>query len=194
MIIDCLGQACPLPVIRTKQAIKAGIDTNVEVLVDNEIATENLAKMSNQLGLDCKVTKENEKLYHVFITGEYKEECKECAEMTVDKGYVVVLSSDKMGDGDYTLGHKLVESFVYALSEQDELPKFVICYNAGVRLTTQNQKTIEDLKNLENKGVEILSCGLCLDYYNLKSEVKVGQISNMYRIVELCRQYRVLRP
>lgn len=194
MIIDCLGQACPLPVIRTKQAIKANAGQKIEVLVDNLIATENLGKMASQMGLTCKVEKENETLYHVFIEGEYKEQSIECAPMSLDNGYIVVLASDKMGEGEEVLSHKLVESFVYALSEQDELPKYVICYNSGVRLTTQNTKTVEDLKHLEEKGVEVLSCGLCLDFYNLKDELKVGQVSNMYRIIELCRQHRVVRP
>ena len=194
MILDCLGQACPLPVIRTKQAIKGGSAEQIEVLVDNIIATENLSKMASQMGLSCKVEKENDSLYHVFVEGEYNEQEIQCAPMSVDKGYVVVLASDKMGEGDEVLSHKLIESFVYALSEQDELPKYVLCYNSGVRLTSQNEKTIEDLNHLVEKGVEVLSCGLCLDFYNLKEELKVGQISNMYRIVELCRQHRVVRP
>lgn len=194
MKLDCLGQACPLPVIRTKQALKTANGEQVEVLVDNLIATENLGKMAAQMGLTYKVEKENDSLYHVFLEGEVKELKIECAPMSIDNGYAVVLASDVMGGGDDVLSHKLIESFVYALSEQDELPKYVICYNAGVKLTTQNAKTVEDLKRLVEKGVNVVSCGLCLDFYNLKEELKVGEISNMYRIVELCRQYRVVRP
>lgn len=194
MIIDCLGQACPLPVIRTKQAVTSNLGEKIEVLVDNLIATENLGKMASQMGLQCTVEKENNNLFHVFIEGEYKPSNTECSLMVADNGYIVVLSSDKMGGGEDELSYKLMESFVYALSEQDELPKYIICYNAGVKLTTLNAKTIEDLTNLQNKGVEVLSCGLCLDFYNLKEQLKVGTVSNMYRIVELSRQYRVVRP
>ena len=108
--------------------------------------------------------------------------------------YVVALSSDKVGQGADELGGKLAESFVYALTEQDVKPKMILCYNSGVLLTTKNEKTISDMKKLEAQGVEVISCGLCLDYFKLKEELKVGTITNMYRIVEILRSYHVVHP
>ena len=99
-----------------------------------------------------------------------------------------------MGDGDENFGKKLLEGFILALTEQDLLPKFILLYNKGVELSTINENTIEDLKKLYDSGVEILSCGLCLDFYNLKDELKVGEITNMYRICELMTKYKVVRP
>lgn len=197
MKLDCVGMACPLPVIRCKQYLKEHAGETVEVLVDNEIATQNLSKMAEQMGLTASVEMHNSKLYSVHIAGSPK--AIETVNQTVeyqpcDMDYVVALSGDTMGTGDDTLGKKLLEGFVYALTEQDVLPKYVLCYNGGVRLSSENEKTIGDLKILKEKGVEVLSCGLCLDFYELKEKLAVGEVTNMYRILELLRSYRVVRP
>jgi selenium metabolism protein yedF len=134
------------------------------------------------------------------------EGCTECKIMpdplSVSEGlpavngsdYAVIINSDKMGTGDEEFGKKLLEGFVYALAEQDVLPKFVVCYNSGVKLTTENEKTINDLKALEANGCEVLSCGLCLDFYGLKEKVRIGSITNMYRIAEIMRTHFTVRP
>ena len=97
---------------------------------------------------------------------------------------MVVLSADTMGAGDEKLGKKLMKAFVFALTSQDEAPDKVICYNSGARLTTENEKAIEDLKDLAAAGVAVMTCGTCLDYYGLKEQLQVGIVSNMYDIVE----------
>lgn len=196
MKLDCLGVACPLPVIRCKQYIKEFPGNPVEVLVDNEIATQNLSKMAEQMGLQVSVQKHSDSNYSVHIEGNGKQlpQTQTVEYMPCDIDYVVVLAGDKMGEGDPVLGHKLLEGFVYSLTEQDVLPKYVLLYNGGVKLSTQNSKTIEDLKTLLGKGVSVLSCGLCLDFYGLKEQVQVGEITNMYRILEIMRSHRVVRP
>lgn len=192
MKIDALGQACPLPVIRAKQAINAFPGEKIEILVDNRIATENLKKLAGQLSLFYKMEEKSENEFEVVLEGMPKK-VEECQLMD-SFDYIVAIDGDSMGKGDEVLAHKLIEGFIFALTEQDELPKYVLFYNSGVKLTTQNQKTIEDLKKLADKGVSILSCGLCLDFYNLKSELKVGEATNMYRILEIMRTNRVVKP
>jgi selenium metabolism protein YedF len=99
-----------------------------------------------------------------------------------------------MGTGDAAFGRKLMEGFLYALTEQQHLPAYIVCYNKGVELTTRSQKTAGDLKALASRGVEVLSCGLCLDYYGLKDALQVGQVTNMYRICELMTSHPTVRP
>ena len=108
--------------------------------------------------------------------------------------YVVVINSDKMGTGDEGFGTKLLENFVYALTEQDRIPKMVVMYNSGVRLATENEKTVNDLKTLQDKGTEVFACGLCLDFYGLKEKLQVGSATNMYRITEIMRTNKVVKP
>ena len=97
---------------------------------------------------------------------------------------VVAIGSSEMGNGDPKLGKILMKSFLYSLTQLDALPQTVLFFNGGVRMTTEGSESIEDLKALEAQGVEILSCGTCLDFYGLKDKLRVGGITNMYVIAQ----------
>ncbi|SHH09825.1 selenium metabolism protein YedF [Anaerosphaera aminiphila DSM 21120] len=191
--IDARGLACPRPVIMSKKAIKEEQLEELTVKVDNEIATQNLSKMGTQLGFTSDTKKISDSDYEVTLI---KSEDCQCEVMTEEDSseYIVAISADEMGRGDELFSKTLLEGFVYALREQDVLPKYVVLYNLGVKLSTLNKTTVEDLKYLEENGTEVLSCGLCLDNYNLKEELKVGTATNMYRICELLRLYKVVSP
>ncbi|MCF7945254.1 MAG: sulfurtransferase-like selenium metabolism protein YedF [Spirochaetia bacterium] len=107
-------------------------------------------------------------------------------DIPVTTGKTYLISSSVFGEGEEKLGNLLMKGFLYSLTQLDEIPKAVIFINSGVFLTTtDNSDLIENLKDLENKGTDIVSCGTCLDYYNIKDSLKVGYISNMYSIVEM---------
>lgn len=194
--IDAMGKACPIPVIETKKALRSeeGKD-GVVTLVDNEIATQNLSKMATQLKLTCEVKKLEDRKYEVTIGGN-GQEMAAIEEVNVESGngYIIAVGSNEVGTGDAELGKQLMNSFIYALTEQDTLPKAIIFYNSGVKVPTENEKVVEDLKKLSEAGVEIYSCGLCLNYYKLTEKLKVGEITNMYKIVEMMRLNHVVRP
>lgn len=195
--IDCLGKVCPIPVIETKKLIKENPDeTDFEILVDNEVATQNLAKMAKELKIESACEKIEDGVYRVSLKKNPDLVCEimEDASAINTSSYVVAISDDRMGNGDEEFSKSLLEGFIYALTEQDVLPEKVIFYNRGVFLTSDNEKTIEDLKNLASKGVEILSCGLCLGNYKLKEKLAVGEITNMYKIVEILRSHHVVSP
>lgn len=77
-----------------------------------------------------------------------------------------------------------MKSYLYALSESSNLPTDLIFLNGGVMLTTEGSECIESIKLLSDKGVNILNCGTCLDFYGLKEKLLIGEVSNMYTIVE----------
>ena len=191
--VNAMGDACPIPVVKTKNAIRDlnGAGT-VETLVDNEIAVQNLQKMAKQKGYGVKAEKLGEHQFKVTMTvGEGAEaptvnEAEECLVVPggKKKTVVVAISSDKMGEGSDELGHILMKSFLYALGQQDELPDAIIFYNGGAHITCQESPALEDLKSMEAQGVEITTCGTCLDHYGLRDQLKVGSVSNMYAIVE----------
>ena len=89
-----------------------------------------------------------------------------------------------MGKGSEELGKILMKSFVYTLTEATPYPSTLVFFNSGVYLTCEGSEVLEDLRKLEAEGVEIISCGTCLDYYEIKDKLKVGEISNMYTIYE----------
>lgn len=189
-IIDCKGMACPLPVVNAKKAAEA-LNTGdvLTVLVDNEIAVQNLTRFGEHKGFAVSAEKKGDKEYAVtmHISGEATEEAKEEVACVMDsrrKGMLMVLSANTMGTGDAKLGTSLMKAFVFALTKQDQLPDTILCYNTGAYLTCEGADTLEDLKLLESEGVTILTCGTCLDFYGLKEKLAVGGATNMYDIVE----------
>ena len=190
-IIDCKGMACPLPVVNAKKAAEELQSSDVlTVLVDNEIAVQNLTRFAEHKGFAVSAEKKAEKEYAVImsISGAAKEETKDeevaCVMDSRRKGMLVVLSANVMGTGDAKLGTSLMKAFVFALTKQDQLPDTILCYNTGASLTCEGADTLEDLKLLESEGVTILTCGTCLDFYGLKEKLAVGGVTNMYDIVE----------
>ncbi|MGL4800020.1 MAG: sulfurtransferase-like selenium metabolism protein YedF [Cellulosilyticaceae bacterium] len=199
--VDALGKPCPMPVVEAKKALQgATIGSIVEVLVDNDIAVQNLSKMAEQKKLGMDTQKINDNHYVVSLTlGEQEvmgisQENVVC-QPAAEAHTVVVLASDKMGEGDEKLGHLLMKGFIYALTEQDELPQTVLLYNRGAYLSAGESESVADLKFLESKGVEILTCGTCLNHYGLGDKLAVGNVTNMYVIVEKQLQAtKIIRP
>ena len=189
-MIDCKGMNCPLPVVNAKKAAEELVAGDVlTVLVDNEIAVQNLTRFAEHKGFAVSAEKKAQKEYAVTMTvsgeaAEAKEEEIACAVDTRRKGMLVVLSANVMGTGDSKLGTSLMKAFVFALTKQDQLPDTILCYNTGAYLTCEGADTLEDLKLLESEGVTILTCGTCLDFYGLKEKLAVGGVTNMYDIVE----------
>ena len=197
--VDAMGDQCPIPVIKTKKALKEITETTlVEVHVDNEIAVQNLSKMAKQKNLEYKCEKLEEQHYIIKINAEAEgvsiqqkapaENDKEICYPDRKSNTVVVLSSNQMGNGSEELGQILMKGFIFALTELDELPSTVLLYNSGVKLSTEGSNSIEDLKTLQAQGVEILSCGTCLNYYDLTEKLQVGDVTNMYFILEKMAQ------
>ena len=195
------GMACPLPVVQTKKLL-AEYD-EVETTVDNFVATENLTKLAEQLNYNIDVKKVSDEEYVVTVSnpaaggevpGKEVAEGKAPVLQIKDDSYIVVVNKQIMGHGSEELGKKLMKAFLYTLSEQEVLPKKVIFYNGGVLLVDKTQShVLEELNTLQENGVEIMSCGACIDYY--KVDMAVGSTSNMYFIVEEMRAAdRVVRP
>ncbi len=204
-IVDARGLACPLPVVNAKKAAEEMKEGVLSVLVDNEIAVQNLQKFAKQKGFESTGEKKAEKEYEVIIhvtgadvvTTPVAEAVEEivCSPDTRKNGMVVVLSANVMGTGDEKLGKALMKAFVFAVTKQDVLPETILCYNTGAYLTCEDADTLEDLKSLEAEGVNILTCGTCLDFYGIKEKLAVGSVTNMYEIVETMEKAKtIVRP
>lgn len=200
--LNMMGKNCPIPVIETKK-ILSDLDS-VQVLVDNEIATKNLSKLASSLNRTSEIVTISECEFKVIIKkdGDIKESNDQDAssktkveDIVTSDSYSVVFDDIIMGGGSEILGAALMQSFTYALSEQDLKPERIICFNAGVKIACKDSDSLEDLKALEKSGTEILVCGACLDFYDLKDQIAVGEISNMYSIVEAMRDSnRIVKP
>ena len=199
LTVNAIGDACPIPVVKTKKAIEAlTADETVVVLVDNETALQNVTKAARTMGFEAQQETVSDKEFKITIqvvkgaAAPAEEVPAACCCEGYKKNYVVAVSSDKMGEGSEELGKVLIKAFFFALTQQDELPGTIIFYNGGVKLRTEGSPVLEDLKNLAAQGVEVISCGTCLNFYQLSEKLAVGEVSNMYDIVEHLRKADVV--
>ena len=179
-IVDARGQSCPMPVINTKKVLDLLREGSVTTIVDNDAAKENVIALANSFGCGIEV-QEKGKEYYIHIT---KKETSMHAESHPSGNTVILISGQELGRGSEELGTVLMKSFMFTLFESEEIPSALIFINGGVFLACENSAVLEHLMNLEKRGVEILSCGTCLDYYKIKEKLCVGKVSNMYTILE----------
>lgn len=179
-IIDCKGLKCPQPVINTKKYFDSIEEGQATIIVDNEVSKNNVSKFAESNGFTSEV-QEKDGLYYISIN---KENCS-CKPMDFnEKKLTIVVANDKLGLGDDKLGATLMKSYFYALSESDLIPSDLLFLNAGVKLTTEGSDCLDSIKKLQERGVNVLNCGTCLDFYNLKEKLVIGEITNMYTIIE----------
>lgn len=183
MKIDCRDLACPEPVINTKKSLELlGDDAILEVLVNSYASQENVIRFATNEGLSVSDEITQDGSVKITIVKGFA-----CAvvQPTKDEKFlnkVLFIKDDKVGEGE--LGDKLMVGFLKSILELPKLPKTVICVNKGVFLTTTNSDAVTVLKELAEKGVEVFSCGVCLDFYKVNDELKVGVIGNAYGTVE----------
>jgi selenium metabolism protein YedF len=203
--VDARGLACPQPVLLAKKAIAENEEVNV--LVDNEIAVENIRRLAVKTACGFSVTEKEGGVREIALvrTGAAVQPSADAAaEAGPSCGaapgkemgpVVVVLSDNHMGRGDDVLGDVLIRAFIHTLAQLRPLPATIICYNAGVKLAVKDSAVLDDLRQLAHAGVDILVCGTCVNYFGLGDQVAAGRISNMYDILEtMAGASRLVRP
>lgn len=182
--VDARNKACPKPVIMTKKALDDIVEGVITTIVDNEVAKENVSKLAKSMNLKFGIEKKDNYYYINITKGSFEDLENQVCTPNSFKDMTIVFGKDTFGDGSEELGKILIKGFIYTLTESAPFPSTLVFLNSGVKLTTEGSEVIDDLKKLEEEGVEIISCGTCLDYYNLGDKLLVGEISNMYTILE----------
>ena len=188
-VIDVKGKACPMPVIMAKKEIDTGVKF-FDIEVDNKIAVENLKKLANSQGFTTTI-EENDGNFKV----NFSNGCEECEEVLAKVegkkplgNWSIFINKEIIGAGNEELGQSLMKMFIYTISEGEDLPKSILFMNGGVKVPSLNEQGIEHLKVLQDKGVELLVCGACLNFYGLEDKLEVGKISNMYEITNAMKE------
>ena len=215
--INCVGDICPVPVIKTKKAVaEMDVSQGLEIIVDNEIAVQNISKFLNSVGCEYSTDKdggnfvitvtkypsafENPTTDSIFSGNDKKiagQAPRVGARGTLHDGggIIVAISSQHMGHGDEALGKLLMKGFIFAVSQLETLPAAIIFYNSGVYHVLKNSDSLKDLQSMEAHGVQILSCGTCLNHYNALDDLDVGEVTDMYNIVNMMQQAgRIICP
>ena len=193
--IDARGLACPQPVVLVKNKMKEC--NEIEIIVDNETAVENIKRLALSSGWSFENIPSGNTFKIILIAGTSQTSgtAQEIKTTYSGEGTVVAFSSDKMGKGDDELGAILMKAFVHTLATNDTAPSKVICYNSGVLLTAEGSGVDDDLQLLHSKGVEILICGTCVNYFKIGEKIKTGTISNMFDILNTMNNAaRVINP
>ena len=186
-MLDCRGLACPQPVIRAKETIEDQAPESLEVLVDNQAASQNVARFLGSQGYRVEVTPQGADF---LVAGQRDEGLPKTPSQpadyacTVPTGNILVLvSANTLGRGDDGLGAGLMKNFLLTLKEMGPALWRLVFVNSGVKLCTTGSESLPALAELEKAGVSILVCGTCLNHFGLLERKQVGQTTNMLDIV-----------
>lgn len=192
-IVDTIGLLCPAPLIATKRALKETQEgESFELLTDNQTSLNNVSRYLSDNNTAFSVS-ESAGVWTLTITkgsGEVsnakaEEYCTDSIAHFHKGDFIIVISSDKMGEGDPELGQLLMSNFIKAIKDLDMLPHKMVFYNKGVTLVTKTSPLIDHLTDLEKMGVELLLCATCVNHYSIAETVGAGTLSNMYTIAEV---------
>lgn len=179
-VVDARGLPCPQPVLRAKEAMQK--TDEVIVIVDGPESAENVRRMAEKAGWVVHVDGKEEGIYVHLAAGP---QAQPTARQAPGGPVVLLVPSETFGRGEHAeLGSVLMRSFFHTLLEVEPRPEVVVFLNSGVKLVVEGSPLVDDLRELEVRGVRILACGTCLGYYGLKEKVAVGTVSNMYTIAE----------
>ena len=180
--IDALGKACPMPVILAKKQIDAG-EAAFTIAVDNAVAVENLKRLADSQGYQAQVS-EVDGNYHIFMSTDGAAAPKAESQEKKPNNWALFVGKDYIGEGSQELGESLMTMFFYTLSESDDIPRYILFMNGGVKLPVENEQVIEHLRSLQERGCEIHVCGTCLKFFGIEDKLQIGTVSNMYDITE----------
>jgi selenium metabolism protein YedF len=192
--LDVRGLKCPDPVIQTKKVFDIGTVDRLQVIVNNDVSKENVCRFARNHGAEVQTPRIEGEDWVIDIlikdrARSYKEEeelipCPITFPEAMSVKNVVYIGSDKLGRGNDDLGLKLMRGFLRTLIDVNPYPWRIIFINSGVKLTTVDQEAVDALAILEERGVEILSCGTCLEAFGLNDQLNAGRVTNMYEVIE----------
>ncbi|MFO7812167.1 MAG: sulfurtransferase-like selenium metabolism protein YedF [Pelovirga sp.] len=194
--LDYRGHACPYPVVETRKQILANSADKLTVLVDDDVCRDNVTRLAEKMGYQSTaVAIHNGYRMELTPPSEPAEAISPAPQKAVTGATVIYCGSDRMGSGDDDFGRVLLKNFLMTQLEIDPLPSAILFVNSAVHLVCSGSELLDTLQALKTAGVDIASCGLCLDFYNRKDQLKVGRITNMLDIVDIQHQAgRVLSP
>lgn len=179
--IDCRNMACPAPVVTVKRALEAAGGGAIRVLLDGGAPRENVARFAAGRGYSVEES-QAEGGYALVISEGASRSVQSVGKKSGDT--VMLIPSDRLGDGPEELGRLLMKNFIMTLLDMKDPPDRIFFLNSGVLLTTEGSELLEALEGLGNRGVELFSCGVCLDFFNRKEKLLAGSVTNMFSIAE----------
>ena len=181
MLVNAMGKLCPEPVIMTKAEIEKGA-SEIEVLVDNDIAVSNVTRLLEGKGFSVEVSRSgNERRLKARKT----ESGMVPAPSKRDELLAILVTHDVLGGNDRELGEVLMKAFLGCISKLSRQPAVMAFMNEGVKLVLPESSACEYIRELEKNGTRVLVCGTCTNHFDITDKIAAGTISNMFEIMEM---------
>lgn len=204
--LDVRDLACPGPVLKLRELLESG-ERRVRFHVADDLCRSNVTRFAASRGAAIEVEEGGDGTFFISITagdtadahapGELAHDIPEEAAASARGGrpQVVQITGSTMGSGNDELGALLLRSFLKTQAELDRAPDTVVFYNNGVKLCCDGSPLLDDLRALEQAGVEIIACGTCLNYFELGDKLAVGRSTDMLEIAgRLATAGSIVRP
>lgn len=196
MQIDCRNLDCPMPVIKTKEALQIlKIGQSLEILVNSIASRENIKRFLTSNSFEFEVSENlGETTIKTIKTSDLSDQNTDNynCEIPIKRNKIVYLNDDKAGSGD--VGQSLLSKFLGAIVNLEDKPSHIICVNNAVLMATnRGHISFSVLKNLESLGIEILVCGSCLEAYKLVDKLAIGRMTNAYEVMDLLSKNEVIK-
>jgi len=181
--LDVRGMACPLPVVQVKRALESA-QGELRVLLDDGAPRENVKRFAQGRGYQVQEERLEDGIAFTITGPGAAAAPRQVVPAEAGGATVMLIGTDRLGDGPEELGRLLMKNFIITLLDMSELPDRIFFVNSGVLLAAQGSEVIEALEGLGNRGVEVLSCGICLDFFKKKELLAAGGVTNMFTIAE----------
>jgi len=185
--LDCRKQDCPWPIVNTKKALEKAGSEKLVTIVEGVVSRDNVRRFVKSQGHSLEIEDKGGGVFHMHITPNTDVIGKPATVVGAQAtgGVVVFVTTDRLGEGDERLGTILMKAFLNTLHDSEPKPEKVIFINSGVMLSTEGSEMLDSLEALTEDGVQIISCGTCLNYYDILDKLKFGIVGNMYDIVNV---------
>ena len=183
LIVDVRGSLCPKPVIETKKVSDANPSAIITTIVDNEVSRDNVEQFGKSRGYGVAIRQDGKDFYLTMTPNDNPVADGSCETMSYGNR-VILMTKDYLGEGSEELGRNLMKTFWVCMLEADVKPSKIYFINSSVKMVVNDSVHLENIKKLADLGVEIVACGICLDFYGVKENVGVGSITNMYAITD----------
>lgn len=199
MQIDARGKSCPIPVIMAKKETDQE-NPRFTILVDNPTAVENLKRFAQSSGYALLLSEQGSYFELEFVrSGDDSESRDPNWDFSIEairedypknsrNSWAIFVAKEGIGEGDPELSSTLLKMFFYTITQDKNIPEYILFMNAGVKIPVENEQVIEHLNELQSKGTKILVCGACLSFYDLAEKLQAGMVSNMYDIIEAMKE------
>jgi len=192
--LDCRDLKCPHPVVEARKQLLEAPGLPLQVLVGDDVARENVTRMAASMGYTAR-DETVEGGFSLTLEAGSDVPAEPVATAPAQGKTIVYIGSDQMGQGSEELGQVLMKNYLFTLTELTVQPDQMFLVNSGVKLACQGSDVLEALDKLACNGVDIASCGLCLDYFETKEDLQVGRTTNMLEIAEAQQQAgKIIRP